>query len=425
MKILWITNILFPDICDNLGISSPVTGGWMVSLADNLIKNFPNIDLHIAALYGEKKALLEKKIGKITYHCLPYNPYSTKYNNKIENTWKYLKQTINPDIVHIHGTEYPYGLAYIKANGNDNVVVSIQGLVRVCAQYSLGYIEKSTLKKHLTIYDLLRKSIINLPNQMLKQGKYEIEYIQSIRHIIGRTDWDKDHIWVINPYCKYHFCNEILRTPFYSEKYRWNINKCEKYSIFLSQAYTPLKGLHQVIKALPIVLNFFPQTKIYISGVNFLDTTSLKNKLRFNSYAKYIKYLMNKYNISHKVIFTGLLDENQMAERYAKSHIFICPSSIENSPNSLGEAQLLGVPCIASYVGGIPNMVSNNKTGLLYRFEEYEMLASLIYKIFSNDELALTLSANEKEEAIIRHDPIYNSKKNYEIYKNIISDNFK
>lgn len=50
-----------------------------------------------------------------------------------------------------------------------------------------------------------------------------------------------------------------------------------------------------------------------------------------------------------------------MIEQYLKAHIFVCPSSVENSPNSLGEAQLLGVPCIGSIAGGIPSMLSMEK----------------------------------------------------------------
>lgn len=63
-----------------------------------------------------------------------------------------------------------------------------------------------------------------------------------------------------------------------------------------------------------------------------------------------------------------------MVKRYLLSNVFICPSTIENSPNSLCEAQLLGVPHIASYVGGTADLMKGNEE-CLYRFEETEMLA--------------------------------------------------
>jgi glycosyltransferase involved in cell wall biosynthesis len=126
--------------------------------------------------------------------------------------------------------------------------------------------------------------------------------------------------------------------------------------------------------------------------------------------------------VKSNVVFTGLLSEIEMCNRYLASHIFVCPSSIENSSNSIGEAQLLGVPCIASYVGGIADMVVDNETGLLYRFEEVEMLAAAVCHIFANDSLALKLSKQSRKIAAFRHDKLINSKKLNNIYQSISND---
>ena len=60
--------------------------------------------------------------------------------------------------------------------------------------------------------------------------------------MIGRTDWDEACTKEINPKVQYHFCNESLRDSFYSGS--WEYQNCEKHSIFMSQAATPIKGLH-------------------------------------------------------------------------------------------------------------------------------------------------------------------------------------
>jgi glycosyltransferase involved in cell wall biosynthesis len=111
-----------------------------------------------------------------------------------------------------------------------------------------------------------------------------------------------------------------------------------------------------------------------------------------------------------------------MINEYQKAHVFICSSSIENSPNSLGEAQLIGVPCISSYVGGVADMIDESKTGLMYRFEEFEMLSDNIRKIFSDDSLALYLSENGINEATKRHNQQTNLYQTISIY-NAIRDN--
>ena len=108
-----------------------------------------------------------------------------------------------------------------------------------------------------------------------------------------------------------------------------------------------------------------------------------------------------------------------MILNYQQAHIFICPSAIENSPNSVAEAQLIGTPVIASLCGGIQDMIVHNNSGILYRFEEVELLAFHIKRIFDNDVLSKKLSLNGIEFATKRHDSENNLKELFEIYKTL------
>ena len=77
---------------------------------------------------------------------------------------------------------------------------------------------------------------------------------------------------------------------------------------------------------------------------------------------------------------------------------------------------------IASYVGGVPDMVTGGVSGLLYRFEEVEMLAESIRRVFTDDRLALRLSADGIEAAGKRHDRKANLEKTLQIYREINVD---
>lgn len=414
MRILWITNTIFPAVCKELKLPAPVVGGWMYSSAKYLLNTYPKLKLGVASLYkGKELKIME--IDGITYFLLPSQIKSYLYDKLLEAYWKEVHNQFIPDLIHIHGSEYPHGLAYINACGNKNVVVSIQGLVSIYERNYFGGISEKDLQNNITLRDIIRKDTLFKQQKRMKQrAVFEKKLIQNTPHVIGRTFWDKTHAWAMNPDSNYHFCNETLREEFY--KHQWNFDQCEKHTIFLSQAHYPIKGLHQMIKALPLVLRKFPNTQVYVAGNNFFST---KKKWKLNGFGKYIGKLIKQNKVEDHIHFTGILSEDEMCSRYLKSHVFVCPSSIENSPNSVGEAQLLGVPCITSYVGGAPEMVTHEQTGLVYRFEEFEMLATNILRIFNDRELSEKLSKAGREVAQNRHSQKLNTKKLNSIYQKI------
>ena len=118
-------------------------------------------------------------------------------------------------------------------------------------------------------------------------------------------------------------------------------------------------------------------------------------------------------------MFTGPLGDEAMAEEFRKAHICVIPSAIENSPNSLGEAQIMGTPCVASFVGGVPDMITDNVTGLLYRFDDHVLLAYKIIELFNDDELARNISKNGILVASERHNKTTIVSRMLEIYQTI------
>lgn len=415
MRILWITNIILPPLCEYLGFPSPVVGGWMYSSIKRLRNCCKNMVLGVATVYSGKD-FKKVEIDGIIYYLLPlYGGNMQVYHKHLELIWQQIARDFFPDLVHLHGTEFPHGLAFLRMNLNVKTVVSIQGLVSVCQRYYLKGLGFKDIIGNITFRDVIRlDNLWQQRNDFKRRGIYEREIINRSNCIIGRTTWDEAHCRSISPHSKYYFCNETLRDEFYS--YRWAYNTCEKHSLFLSQANYPIKGLHIVLKALPLVKREFSDVKLYIAGYDIRRTGAIGNRIRRGGYGKYILRLIKKMGLESNVIFTGPLTEKQMCRQYLRTNIFICPSSIENSPNSLGEAQLMGVPCIASYVGGIPDIMKGYERGEMYPFEEYEMLAMLINGVFKkcfDEEM-------QYNPAIDRHDPEVNVLRLLAIYSEII-----
>ena len=93
-----------------------------------------------------------------------------------------------------------------------------------------------------------------------------------------------------------------------------------------------------------------------------------------------------------------------MCQQYLKSHVFVSASSIENSPNSVCEAMILGVPTVSSMVGGVANLLEHGKEGFYYQADAPYMLAHYVKKVFENAEFAQVISGQARERAMLRHD---------------------
>ena len=423
MKLLWIVNIIFPYPAEKIGMKNTVLGGWMLSILNEVKKNKNITEIAIATTYNGKKC--EKyNDGNIVYYLLPCSNRE-KYSKKINNIFKDIYDDFKPDLIHIHGTEYPHTLSAVEASGNIKTLISIQGLVSVCGidyYYNAG-INKKEMLKNITLRDLIKKDLlISQSSKFKRRGKYEIEAIKKCNYVIGRTYWDKSHTYSISNQVKYKRCCESLRNTFYNNS--WDISKIERHSIFVCQASYPLKGFHILLKSANILKDIYPDLIIYVAGIDIIKSNinSYIDKMKLTGYGKYILQLIKKYNLEKNVKFLGSLDEKQMVDRLLETNVFVQTSSIENSPNSLGEAMLLGMPCVASYVGGTADMMLDKEEGLLYPFGDYAMLAYYLSLVFNDDVFATKLGVNAQKHALITHDRKNNSNELINIYMEVFND---
>jgi glycosyltransferase involved in cell wall biosynthesis len=414
MKILWICNTVFPEVAEYLDINKPVFGGWMYSLAEELKKK-EDIDLGIVTVCKINN-FTSVKLNKIRYFLIPNNNFSSR-----ETSWNKLLEEFMPDIVHVHGTEYDFGMSLMNIRPDLKYVVSIQGLVSVYSRYFYYGMNFLDIIKCITFRDLIRRNtIFQMKASFVKRGEIEKKYILMADAIIGRTLWDKACVQSIKPSVNYYFCNEILRNEFFTNK-TWSLNQCNRYTIFLSQASFPYKGLHQVVRALGLIVQKYPEAKIEIAGPDIINDSSLFLRLKRSGYGKYIRKLCRDLGLQNKLHFMGLLNAQQMREAYLRANVFVSASAVENGGNSVGEAQILGVPIIASYAGGVITTLSTSKSSLFYEFESYEMLASHLDTIFSME--VFSDQEYEIKEATYRHSKVHNANQQINIYKNIIEVN--
>ena len=163
--------------------------------------------------------------------------------------------------------------------------------------------------------------------------------------------------------------------------------------------------MHWLIRSVAILKRDYPDVKLRIARSTLLDPkkNSVINLLKRNNYSRYLSVLIRKMKLWKNVIPLGNLDENQMAQELKNAHVFVLPSEIENSPNSLAEAMLVGTPSVVSFVGGTQSMIKDGETALCFPRGDYAVMAECIKSIFSNDSLAVKLSDKARDIAHFRH----------------------
>jgi len=409
MKILWLCNIELPQISKKFGKSKNIYGGWLEETASQVLK-----DNLLYVLYPSKN-----KSGK------EGNLFFQAFDEK-DNMVKVMEDFLlfaKPDVIHVWGTEFTYSNVFVRIVEEmgliDKCVISIQGLVsEYCNHYCEGLPERIINKK--TIRDLIKNdSIYKQREDFYKRGLLEKDTLIRVKNVIGRTEWDNACVKLINPEINYFFCNETLRPQFYSGK--WSIQNIEKHSIFVSQCSYPIKGFHNVIFMLNDLVKKYNDVHVYTTGKDIINSTFME-RIKFTSYQKFLYNLIRKFDLENHITFTGPLDADMMKERYLKSHVFLCSSSIENSPNSVGEAMILGCPVVASNVGGTSSLLEDKRDGFLFQSTSTSMMEHFVIKIFENENIANEFSQNSIKHAMITHDKIINYKNIIFIYNQIISN---
>ncbi|MCM1385980.1 MAG: glycosyltransferase family 4 protein [Bacillus sp. (in: Bacteria)] len=424
MRVLWVCNIMLPAIAKQLGEPYSNREGWLTAMLDRFLqeKHRNQITLGIAFPVTKETGNISRKMKLVEDEsCYCYGfvedlETPEQYDSSIEGRMKEILEEFKPDMVHIFGTEFPHTLACVRAYRNpDKTLIGVQGLISACAVAYMADLP-GKIQRKITFRDFVRKdSLKQQQKKFYKRGIYEKEALRLTGHVAGRTDFDRENVAKINPDAKYHLLNETMRGCFYRD--RWKGSNCVPYSIFLSQGDYPLKGFHYLLQAMPAILEQYPEAHIYVAGNDILQ----KDKLKISAYGNYLKKLIKENNLKDKVTMLGMLDAEGMKAQFLSSHVFVCPSSLENSPNSLGEAMLIGVPCVAADVGGIHNLLVDGGDGLLYPAGNTNALAEKIIEIFGKEAISEKYSDNARKHARETHDADQNYYKMIRIYQEIVN----
>lgn len=403
MKILWLVNIVMPELAEHLGREVSVFGGWLTGA----MKAVRREGHELVICTTEKRDDVHCcDVSGIRYYIAPSGSVE-----EMETHFRSILQQEKPGVVHIYGTEFIQSWAMAKCADVNRTVVTIQG--------ALKYYEKAVyaglperLCRDTMLHKLLRKlhkggrSIELQRLSFAERTQYEELVIQRLKYVNGGSEWGNAVAKSINPDCTTFDCGLILRDSFYTDD-RWSLEQCEPHSIYVLFSY-PIKGFHKFLEALPMILHEFPDTKVNVIA-NTLPVRRYSRMKRAiqNAAPDYnwiIQNQIDELGVGHCLRFLGWKDEAQVKSLLLKSNVFVSPASIENQSTALGEAMILGVPSVASCVGAMLEMIDHGEDGFLYPFSEPYLLADAVCKIFSDSDLAKQFSEKGHDHAAATYD---------------------
>jgi len=153
----------------------------------------------------------------------------------------------------------------------------------------------------------------------------------------------------------------------------------------------PVKDYFTLADAAVQVLARHPNTRFLIVGDNSLE------ELNRNHYAKVAERL-NELGIADRFIFTGHRDD--VPRLIAAMDLFVLSTHREGFPLSILEAMAMGKPVVATAVGGIPEIVTQEVTGYLHQHENSKELADAVLRLIDNPEEARRMGATAREHVL-------------------------
>lgn len=402
MRVLWFT--MTPGCYDVVN-----TGSWIEALQKVFRQYLPEVKLGMVFEHNDEAFKVEK--DGVTYYPihLKHTAWPKDHYNRIRPNYIKAIEDFKPDIIQCFGTErWHYGL--LANEINIPFVIHIMGFMNIYDVMDEKVIHPMDYWKYLS-YNPLKVYLIRKHEKRLKKENQELErkVMACNRYFMGRTDWDRNIVKYYSPGSKYFHCEEAIRSEIYSSKKSWAFHEKRKLRLLTVGNAGSLKGNEIMLQTAWLLKNQF--------NIDF--------EWRYTSSAYTISFFEKLNDIKCKDVnikLIGRLNASQIAEELANADFYIHPSIIDNSPNTVCEAQLIGTPVIAANVGGISQLVEDGKTGWLYPYSEPHTLAFKIMNLIGKQCLLEKVSLEEQTISQERHNPQELAIRIIDIYNYILND---
>ncbi len=416
MRVLWLS------MNDGLLCHLDGTGyhgiGWISSL-QSLVEQ---TDVTLALAYVSKSDQDVRTVGRTEYYPIYQKPrnrfqklreYYGGYRHIDRERYVPQIQAVigqfRPDVIHLFGIDSDF--ATILGRTDLPVIVHYQGILGpISNTFFPSGISKLSFLFPPTIREwLLRNGTRYAYDIMRVRSRQEEQLFKSARYFMGRTRWDEEISKLLSPDSIYYTVNEVLRPAFYEHAGEWHHFDGE-FTIVSTLSETTYKGLDLVLKTADLMHRQ-------------LDMPFRWKVVGITPDSKFVRHFERALDITGSAVgvtYEGIKSEPDLVTELLNSHVYVHTSYIENSSNSICEAQLLGVPVVATRVGGTDSLIEDGKSGLLIPANGVYELAVRLKRLASDTAMTETIGKTGYEIALERHNPTKITDALMDTYRNVL-----
>lgn len=350
--------------CIRGGIESSVYG-----LAKALVHNHIVHVFDIPRLGGENQTAIVD--GIIVHRYKNIGRHNVDAKGRVSQVVEEIV-SIQPDIVHIHGTnQYSHAIYQLLVKRGIKVLVTVHGLANV--EKRNAWIKKKSLK---ALY------------QYIVHSRTEYALLSQVPKIIVDTEYVAEQIRTCYAKGKIKKLPQMYVIPQgINQHYALLQSSCNDPIIFSLGAISKRKGHVLLVKAFELLCKHVPNAKLIMAGIvaerDYYD--ELLQCIQESQYANQIQLSIN-------------LSQEQIFEIYQSAKIFALHSQEESQGIVFAEAMAVGLPIVSTKVGGIPFVVTHGETGLLAEYEDVEAFATNMSILLQNNDLYDLMAKNGKME---------------------------
>lgn len=153
-------------------------------------------------------------------------------------------------------------------------------------------------------------------------------------------------------------------------------------------AIAPPKGIYELLEAVAILRAEYPSIRLIAAGSG--ETEALLSRAR-------------ELGLSQQIELPGWVSGAAKQVLFIRAGIFVLPSHVEAMPMSVLEAMAMGVPIVATRVGGVPDMITHDVEGVLCAPHDSVGLAAALRTVLSDPEFARRIATAARQKAIERY----------------------